>query len=353
MRPETRVALNAYLENQAELNGADYADVRAGKSFAIEPSVQQKLIDRQGESSAFMSEINVVPVDEMKGEKLGLSVSSPIAGRTDTAAGDERDTVDPSGLDEEGYECVQTNSDTHLTYAKLDMWAKFPDFEIRIRNQILEQQRRDRIMIGFNGVQAARKTNKVNFPLLQDVNKGWLHHIRQYRDGLRVLSEGETEADKIIINKAGGGDYFNIDALVMDATHNLMPSWARGDSELVVILGDALQHDTYFPLVNQDLEPTEKIAADLILSAKRIGSRRPVAVPYFPSRSMLITRLDNLSLYEQSGKRRRTVVDKASRDRVQTFESSNDGYVIENYDFVCLIENVQFGPTPAPGPGGG
>ena len=38
-----------------------------------------------------------------------------------------------------------------IPYALLDQWAKFPDFEMRIRNHILLQQARDRIMIGFNG----------------------------------------------------------------------------------------------------------------------------------------------------------------------------------------------------------
>lgn len=349
MRPETRVAFNAYLENQAELNGADFADLRGGKSFSIDPSVQQKLIDKQGESSAFMSEINVVPVDEMKGEKLGLSVSTPIASRTNTAAGNARQTVDPSGLDQEGYECVQTNSDTHLTYAKLDMWAKFDDFEIRIRDQILEQQRRDRIMIGFNGVSAAPATDKAANPLLEDVNKGWLQHIRAYKNGARHFTEGSVEEDKIII-AASGGDYANVDALVMDAAYSFMPSWACEDSELVVILGSQLRHDIFFPLVNQNLEPTEKIAADLILGAKRVGGKTPATVPFFPSASLLITRLDNLSLYEQAGKRRRTVVDKAELDRVQTFESSNDAYVVENYDYVTLVENIQFGVTPPENP---
>lgn len=344
MLKTTRQAFNAFLDRQAELNDADPDDVRAGKNFVIEPSIQQKLIDRQGESSAFLQAVNIVPVDEMKGETLGLSVSSPIASRTNTGAGNARTTVDPSGLDNQTYECVQTNSDTHLTYQKLDMWAKFPDFQTRIRDHIVQQQGRDRIMVGFNGTSAAAATDKVANPLLQDVNKGWLHHIRNYSAGARVLDEGETEVGKIIIDSAAG-DYKNIHALIMDATHNLMPSWARNDSELVAILGDDLQHDTFFPLVNQDLDPTEQIAADLILGAKRIGGKRPANVPFFPNGSILITRLDNLSIYEQAGKRRRTIVDKAELDRVQTFESSNDAYVVENFDFVCLIENIQFGPT--------
>ncbi|NBW10498.1 MAG: phage major capsid protein, P2 family, partial [Caulobacteraceae bacterium] len=340
----TRKAFNAYLDQQAALNGEDPDTVRSGKAFTVDPTIQQKLIDKAGESSAFMKEINVVPVDEMSGAKLGLGVNQPIASRTNTAGGTARATVDPSGLDETGYLCVQTNSDTHLTYAKLDMWAKFPDFQTRIRDAIIRQQARDRMMIGFNGASIATTTNKVNFPLLQDVNKGWLQHYREFQGGARVYDEGEVEAGKIIIDPTDG-DYKNLSALIVDAVYNLMPSWSREDAGLVAILGSDLQHETFFPLVNNNLEPTETLAADLLIGAKRLGGKRCAAVPFFPNGSVFITRLDNLSLYEQAGKRRRTVVDKAELDRVQTFESSNDAYPVEDYDFGCLIENIQFGRT--------
>ena len=128
-----------------------------------------------------------------------------------------------------------------------------------------------------------------------------------------------------------------------DAIHNLLPSWARADTAgLVAILGDDLMHDTFFPLIDGNLVPSETLAADLILSAKRVGGLKAATVPFFPGNAILVTRLDNLSIYEQRGKRRRTVVDNAKRDRVETYESSNDAYVVEDFDYACLIENVEF-----------
>jgi len=344
MNAETRVALNRYLDQQAALNNADADSVRREKAFTIVPSVQQKLIDKQQEDSSFLAAINIMPVEDLSGEKLGLSVTSPLASRTDTTAG-ERQTTDPSGLDADGYVLKQTNSDTHITYAKLDQWAKFPDFQARISNQVANRQALDRIMIGFNGTSAAVATDRVANPLLQDVNIGWLQQIRAYQSGLRHFHEGAAEAGKIIIDPAGNGDYRNIHSLVKDTLHNFLPSWARNDPALVAVLADDLEHDTFFPLVDQNLQPTETLATDLILSARRVGGKRAVGVPYFPDGSILITRLDNLSIYEQAGKRRRTVRDNAARSRIETFESSNDGYVIEDRDFSCLIENIQFGPT--------
>ncbi|MDZ4370110.1 MAG: phage major capsid protein, P2 family [Phenylobacterium sp.] len=351
MEARTREAFNRYLDRQAELNHASADVVRGGKKFTVEPSVAQVLNDKQQEDSAFLRRVNITSVTEMMGDKLGLGVSGPIASRTNTAGGTKRATVDPSTLDETGYECKQTNSDTHIRYAKLDAWAKFPDFQTRIRNQIIKRQALDRIMVGWNGVSAAATTNKGTYPLLQDVNVGWLQHIRAWNTGARHLAEGDTEDDKIIIAEAGG-DYKNLDALVVDAVHNLMPSWARNDPGLIAVLGDDLMHDKFFPMVNSDLQPTEQLAADLIISAKRVGRKTAVTVPFFPANAILVCRIteqeSNLSIYEQEGKRRRTIVDRAELDQIETFESSNDAYVVEDMDYALLIENVQFGPTPEP-----
>ena len=62
---------------------------------------------------------------------------------------------------------------------------------------------------------------------------------------------------------------------------------------------------------------------------------------FFPANAILITRLDNLSLYWQEGARRRNVIDNPKRDRVENYESSNDAYVIEDYDGIALIENIE------------
>ncbi|WP_261537048.1 phage major capsid protein, P2 family, partial [Burkholderia multivorans] len=93
--------------------------------------------------------------------------------------------------------------------------------------------------------------------------------------------------------------------------------------------GRELLQDKYFPVVNKDQPPTEALAADVITAQKRIGNLPAVRVPYFPPRALMITRLDNLSLYWQIGARRRALIDNPKRDRIENFESSNDAYVIE------------------------
>lgn len=338
MQNETRVLFNRLLERQAVLNGVDSGAVREGKAFVVAPSIQQTLEAKQQESSAFLGLINVVGVDEMEGEKLGLGVTSPLAGRTNTTAND-RLTKDPSVMDQRGYKVAQTNSDTHLTYAKLDMWAKFPNFQVLFSENIINQQALDRIMIGFNGTSVAAATNLVANPLLQDVNKGWLQYLREVAP-THVLDEGAT-ANQVRVGSAAGHDYRNLDSLVMDACHNLLPSWARNNTDLVAIVGADLLHDKYFPMVDIDQPATEKIATDVLLSKRQIGGKPAATVPFVPANSILITPFKNLSIYYQNGKRRRTIVDNAKRDRIETYESSNDAYVIENTDAAVLIENIK------------
>ncbi|MNY55958.1 Phage major capsid protein, P2 family [compost metagenome] len=109
----------------------------------------------------------------------------------------------------------------------------------------------------------------------------------------------------------------------------------------MAIVGAGLLHEKYFPMVDGEDKPSEKIAADILMSKKTLGGKQVAQVPFFPAGTILITRLDNLSIYEQEGTRRKTIVDNAKRNRVETFESVNEAYVVENYDFALLIENIE------------
>jgi len=332
MRKETRLAFNAYKAAIATLNGTQ--DV--SEKFTVEPSVQQTLETRIQESSDFLTRINNIGVTEQSGDKLGLGIGSPVASTTDTTLKD-RTPIDPTTLDATGYFCTQTNFDTLIRYTKLDAWAKHPDFQTRIRDVILKRQALDIITIGFNGISRAATSNRVANPLLQDVNIGWLQKYRAHAPA-RVMHEVVAGSNQVKIG--ANGDYKNLDALVMDAVGNLIDPWHQEDTELVVLLGRDLLADKYFPLVNATQAPTEQIAADLIISQKRVGGLQAVRAPFFPAGKMLITRLDNLSRYYQEGSRRRTVVDNAKRDQIENYESSNDAYVVEDYGLGCLIENI-------------
>ncbi|MFX1735388.1 phage major capsid protein, P2 family [Paraburkholderia sp. A1RI_3L] len=338
MQNRTRELFTAYLTQLQQLNGV--AD--ATHKFTVAPTVQQTLERKIQESSAFLSSINVMPVNEQEGEKLGLGVGGPIAGTTDTTKQD-RVTTDPGTVDAQNYRCEQTNYDTHITYAKMDAWAKFPNFQTLLRDAIVQRCALDRIMIGFNGVKRAATSDKATNPLLQDVNVGWLQHYRNTAPQ-RVLDHGKVEGK---VTLGVDGDYANLDALVFDAVSSLLEPWYSEDTQLVVICGRKLLHDKYFPIVNATQPPTERIAADLIMSQKRIGNLPAVRVPSFPPNALMVTRLDNLSIYYQEGARRRSIVDNAKRDRVENYESSNDAYVVEDFGAGCVVENIALAATAA------
>lgn len=336
MRNDTRLLYTALLGAIAELNGV----ASAAEKFTVSPTVQQRLETRMQDTSDFLSAINMIGVDEQAGSKVGLGIGSTIAGRTNTTAADRAPT-DPTALDEFGYACRQTNFDTYITYAKLDMWAKFPDFQTRVRDAILKRQALDRIMIGWNGTSAAATTDRVANPLLQDVNIGWIKKVRNEAPS-KIMSDGASVGTNLIKIGTTGADYANLDALVYDMVSNMLDPWHRESPDLRVILGRDLMADKYFPLVNSTQPASEQLAADLVISQKRIGGLQGVTVPFFPANALMITSLDNLSLYYQNGGRRRTIVDNAKRDRIENYESSNDDYIVEDYGRVAIAENITF-----------
>lgn len=349
MRKVTREQYKKYVNQIANINGIDALDVAA--KFTVEPSVSQTLEEKIQESSGFLKKINIVPVDEQSGDKIGLGIDRPVASTTNTDEKD-REPIDPTSLDEQGYMCTQTNFDTALKYSKLDSWAKFKDFQVKIRNQIVKRQALDRIMIGWHGVKRARISDFTINKLLQDVNIGWLEKIRKGAPDQvmsKILDEaGAVVSEKIRIGKAG--DYHNLDALVMDAVNELIAAWFQDDTELVAIVGRSLLADKYFPIVNKEQENSEMLAADVIISQKRIGGLQAVRVPSFPDNTILITRLDNLSIYWQDGTRRRHIIDNPKRDRIENYESVNEAYVVEDYQCAALIENIDILKPAAPAP---
>lgn len=131
----------------------------------------------------------------------------------------------------------------------------------------------------------------------------------------------------------------------MDATC-LLAEWYQEDPELVVICGRQLLADKYFPLVNQEQPNSEALAADLIISQKRIGNLPAVRVPFFPPNALMVTRLDNLSIYWQEGTHRRHLEENPKRDRVENYESINEDYVIEDYACGAVVENVEMLAAP-------
>lgn len=343
MRTQTRQAFNAYKDKVAELNAVG----SVSEQFAVSESVEQTLETKIMESAGFLGMINNFLVTEQIGEKIGLGSNGPIAGRTDTNSAD-RATADAATPDGHKYTCLQTNFDTHIRYATLDSYAKFPDFQTRIRDVIVRQQALDRLMIGFNGLSAAATTNKATSPLLQDVNIGWMKKL-QVEASARYMTQGAA-AGEIRIGAGNGTllpDYKNVAEMIADMRTSLLDAWHARDSQFKILISADFEQDIIGSMIKNYAEvPTEANAmAMLLASGKYLGLQTEV-VPYFPARTIMITRVgaggeSNLSIYAQSGSRRRTIIDNPKRDRVENYESVNESYVIEDLGAACAAVNIK------------
>lgn len=363
----TRQRFNGYCAQVAKLNGV----ANTVTTFAVAPSVEQKFETKLKESIEFLGLINFENVIPQTAQTLGIETTRPIMGTKDTSGGARRDPTDPTDNDQTNtYLCQQTNFDWSRRYDKMDAWRHKPDFEVKTALAILRQQGRDLIMAGWYGTHRAATSDRIANPLLQDVAEGWLFKIRTrhpeqvFDDGnLTVKTDGTNNPlvkaiyvkagvdlyDESLDNKAtADADYSSLDALVLDAKR-MLPEWHRGDTDIVVVVGHDLIDEKYFQMAQATgTTATEVEATDRVIRSKhQLGGYPAVRVPFFPATGMLITRLDNLSIYNQDGTRRRRLVDEPEYDRVANYESVNMDYVVEDYELAVLIENIVIGAAPA------
>lgn len=361
----TRAKYDAYTQQIGKLNNV--AD--PSRSFEVLPAVAQTLRAKLKASSDFLSRINIIPVVAQEGDKVGVGVKGTIASRTDTRTKD-REPRYPGDLDATRYRCEKTDFDTLIRYETLDAWAHQPNFQPLIRDAIITAKAMDIITIGFNGVKVAKDTDPVTYALLQDVNKGWLQHIREdaperhaaggdLKPEVRNAAGVVTTPGKIyvgageVVNPEKSNldtakvDFVNIDAVVYAGIELLHENY-REDTDLVVIVGRELVNDKYFAIVNASGDKaTEQLARDVLLSDKKLGGLTAIRVPKFPKDAILITTLANLSVYEQIGSERRKIEDNAKRDQIENYESVNHAYVVEDMGKAALIENIVMGSKPA------
>ncbi|MBX9753695.1 MAG: phage major capsid protein, P2 family [Pseudomonadaceae bacterium] len=319
---------------------ATYAVKSVREEFNVTPAIAQTLNEKITLSSAFLQRINVLPVTEIKGEKVMLGVNGTVTGRTDTNNAD-RVARNVLGLDGQGYELFETHSDVSLKYATIDAWAKFKDFAQRYAAAVQKQIGLDRIMIGWNGTSAAATTDRVANPLLQDVNKGWMQIAREQAPQ-QVLAQGAVTAGKIKIGATG--DYKNLDALVFDVSLMIDEEFRDGGDLIAIVGRDLLAHEKGKLYAAQGSTPSEKERLEMAQVIATYGGLPTFTCPHFPSKGVVVTSWDNLSIYFQDSSWRRQIVENPKRSQVEDYNARNEGYVIEQLGKFAAIEaaNVEF-----------
>ncbi|PAU66544.1 phage major capsid protein, P2 family [Pseudomonas sp. PIC25] len=306
----------------------------AREEFNVTPSMAQTLNDKITASSTFLARINVIGVSEIKGQKVMMGLNGPATGRTNTNNADRvpRNLLD---LDAKGYELFDTHTDVALKFASIDAWAKFKDFAQRYSAAVQRQIALDRIMIGWNGISVAEDTDRTANPLLQDVNKGWLQIAREQAPQ-QVLTQGTKAAGKIQIGATG--DYANLDALVHDVSLMIEEEFRDG-GDLVAIIGrDLLAHDKSKLYAKQGDTPSEKERIELAQVVATYGGLPSYTCPFFPSKGVVVTSFDNLSIYFQDDSWRRHLLENPKRSQMEDYNSRNEGYVIEQLGKFAGIE---------------
>ncbi|QJT79584.1 phage major capsid protein, P2 family [Kosakonia sp. MUSA4] len=341
MRNNTRQLFDQYVARQAQLNGVTAAAVSA--QFSVDPTAQQRLEAAAQESDAFLKQINVFGVDEQIGQKILIGSKGPLAGVNNSTT-TRRNPASSDNMDPYGYLCRKTNYDYGISYAQLDAWAHQPNFQPLISSAMARQMSLDRIMIGFNGAGYSDPSDRAANPLLQDCGIGWLQKIRNEAPHRRITGVTVTSRDQD--NKiVAAGTYGNLTAAVYDAKNSLMDEWHKRNPDNVVILAGDLLTTSNFPTINamsQANPNTEMLAGQLIVSQERVGNMPTFIAPYFPGNGILITPFKNLSLYFQRGSLRRTIKEEPEYNRVATYQSSNDDFIVEDYGAVAFIDGITF-----------
>ena len=330
MKPKTTLVFSSVLAALA----FNYGVSSMTEQFSVEPSIEQKLYDQVYESADFLQQIDTQMVDEITGSSLTLGLSGGVTGRAGVSTDNkERETKDPSGLDDRKYMCYEVECDVHMTWHKMDQWAKFPDFHTRFRNHVRQAIALDIIKIGWNGTEAANITDIVANPMLEDVNIGWLQLVR--RDAPeRAIADGEQKADEIRIGE--GGDYANLDAAVHDLLQAIPLHKRVG---MVAIIGDELlakEKGKYY--AKQAHTPSEKGRIELEQVIETYGGLRAYKVPFFPQRGILVTSFDNLAHIVQTGSTRTHIENNHKKKRVEDYQSRNDCYYINDLERIAFFE---------------
>lgn len=327
MKETTRAKFEQVMKQIAQTYGVQTVT----RQFAATPEHEQRLQDKIVELDSFLSAINVITVPEMKAQNILGSASGPVSGRTDTSVdGQERKPRNVLGLDTFEYELFKTDSDVYMLYSTMDVWAKFKDLGERYAKYVRQRIANDRVTIGWYGEDAAADTDLATYPMLQDVNKGWLQYMRENL-AANILIEGATPGE---IRIGSDGDYANLDHAVSDLAEGI-PAYLK--QNLVTLIGSELvgreKSELYKALSQQ---PTEKTMATASLTS--FGGL-PWSTPNnFPSRGIVITSLDNLSIYVQEGTWRRHIKDEPKKDRVEDYNSRNEGYLVETPEKFVGVE---------------
>lgn len=327
-----RKKFNEFLAKTAAYYGGS-----VGHEFAATPSIEQALVEKIVEHGDwFMRYFTMLMVNEIKGEKVLMSLTKKTASRTAISSSVKRTTTNLLDTEDKGYELFQTNNDVNISYANIDAWAKFGPAFANLYNALLKKAMADDIItVGWHGTSHATTTDMDTNTMLEDVNIGWLQIMRAFNSGSNY-SIGTTPSPIEI----GGAAFPTLDSLVFDL-RQAIPVHKRNN--LVAYISDDLisaAQGTYYAANPQN--PSEKVVVEQNKGTvlQTYGGMPAVTPPFFIESGILIAPRDALFHYTQSGSVRRTIRDAPESNGIDDFNSSNQGYVVMDEEAAFFCENI-------------
>lgn len=331
-------AIAAMISEVAAAQGISKEQVSNG--YTIAPTAVQIMYDEIAQNTELLQKINLRPKTEKVGEVIGLS-SGLIGSNTDTTgAGKERKPKPIHNLSGRKYSLEKTNFDAALRYDEIDQWAHLTDFPKHINKKIAESIALSLVTIGMNGTSRADDSDASANTMLQDVAKGWLQKMREENKARCIGTAGTSVTS--VPHGPGATNYKNLDAVVTDAL-NIMDERFADRSDFVVLTSRRTVGDKYLRIVNKSGDTATEIEAGGRLNKERTLGGLPVMyVPNMPQNTLLITPLSNLSIYYQISGERRLIVDNPRKDQLESLQSKNIDFIVEEYGAAVLIENLKY-----------
>lgn len=301
--------------------------------FNVLSSLARGELIRMRETDEFLNRINLVLVTRDMDNSIGLGSGKLIAARTDTAKGGTRipRKIKPNtGMP---YECKQVNFDSALSYETIDAWAHHDDFDDCFEREIQKHANLDLIRVGFFGKETANNSDEARYPNGEDVTEGWIQALRNHREDSILSPDGEE------IRIGEDGHYASVNEAVSAVKEKIAPRH-RDVNDLVVLLGsDLVAHDAA-SFYQKRVDPKQPVHQIEMRQIKESYGAMPTFMPScFPSRGIMVTSFDNLSIYFLARAFRRSFGTRNdSFDRLDNFESMSLCYVIEQLDKAAAID---------------
>ena len=333
MRRDTVVKFNNLQTAMAEAY-----NVESVKNFTADAPEAVRLMTEIQKSAEFLKEITVLPVVDIVGRPITMSLSSTVASRTNTDDdGKERVPRNILNLDDIEYRCYKTDFDVAIKYSDMDAMARFDNFQQRYMQMVYRRIALDKTLIGWYGKNAAPNSDRSANPLLEDINKGWTALLKEHNTK-HYIEEGAT-AGKIRI--CAGGDYENLDEAVYDIA-SVIPKEHLTGNEIAIIGQELITHDTGKILKLHGQTPTERSLFKTL--EKSYGGFECRTSACFPERGIFVGDPKHLHIYSQENGVRRKSSDNPKKNQVEDFISSNDAYMIGDFKAIAMInhENVVF-----------